>query len=77
MRVSCPGVQVLTGPAGEAVCADSLGAPVAWEVQPEFDVAQLEPEMLAGAFAAGFIICATGWAIGYGFRVLLSAITSR
>lgn len=74
MRVNCPGVTVATGSAGEALCLDSLGAPVAWEVQPEFDVSQLETEQLAGAFAAGFVIVGTAWAIGYGFRQVLRMI---
>lgn len=77
MRVSCPGAQVVTGAAGEAACVDALGAPVAWEVQPEFELSQLDAELLGGAFAAGFIVIGTGWVIGYGFRALLSAITSR
>ena len=77
MRVTCPGTQVLTGSAGEAICADSLGAPVAWEVQPEFDVSQLDVADLGGAFAAGFVVVATGWVIGYGFRAVLSAIRWR
>lgn len=74
MRISCPGAQVLTGSSGEAVCADALGAPVAWEVQPEFDVADLESDQLAGAFAAGFVLVATGWAIGRGFRYVLGML---
>lgn len=74
MRVSCPGTQVLTGTNGEPLCLDSVSAPVAWEIQPEFDVSQLEAEDLAGAYAAGFVIVGTAWAIGYGFRQVLRMI---
>lgn len=74
MRVSCPGVSVGTGSNGEPLCLDGLGAPVAWEVQPEFDVADLEVADLSGAFAAGFVIVGTAWAIGYGFRSVLRMI---
>lgn len=74
MRVTCPGVSVMTGASGEALCLDSLGAPVAWEVQPEFDISQLEADQLGGAFAAGFVIVATGWVIGRGFKFVLSML---
>lgn len=74
MRVNCPGFTVATGSAGEVRCLDSLGAPVAWEVQPEFDVSQLESEQLAGAYAAGFVLVGTAWAIGFGFRQVLRMI---
>lgn len=63
-----------TGAAGEALCLDSMGAPVAWEIQPEFDVSMLEADDLGGAFAAGFVIVGTAWAIGYGFRQVLRMI---
>lgn len=74
MRVTCPGTQVLTGSAGEPLCADSLGAPVAWEVVPEFEVSSLEADQLGAAFAAGFVIIGTGWAIGRGFKYVLSLL---
>lgn len=74
MRVSCPGFAVVTGAGGEALCVDALGAPVAWEAQPEFDVSQLEADQLSGAFAAGFVVVATAFVIGYGFRALLRTI---
>jgi len=74
VRVSCPGVTVLTGLGGEALCVDGLGAPVAWEIQPEFDVSMLDADDLAGAYAAGFVIVGTAWAIGWGFRAVLRMI---
>lgn len=74
MRLDCPGTEIQTGAAGEALCVDGLGAPVAWQAVEEFDVSQLEADQLAGAFAAGFVICATGWAIGRGFRYVLSML---
>lgn len=74
MRASCPGAAIVTGSAGEALCVDGLGAPVAWEVQPEFDVSQLETAELSGAFAAGFVVIATGWVIGRGFKYVLGML---
>ncbi|HTD72155.1 MAG TPA: hypothetical protein VK652_01410 [Steroidobacteraceae bacterium] len=74
MKATCPGFTISTGSSGELLCLDSLGAPVAWEVQPEFDVSQLESEDLAGAWAAGFVLVGTAWAIGYGFRSVLRMI---
>lgn len=63
-----------TGAGGEALCLDALGAPVAWEVQPEFDVSQLDPAELGQAFAAGFVLVGTGWAIGRGFKYVLALL---
>lgn len=74
MRVNCPGVEVVTLPNGEPSCQDALGAAVAWEVQPEFDVSQLDPAQLGQAFAAGFVLVGTGWAIGRGFKYVLSML---
>jgi hypothetical protein len=74
MRVTCPGAQVMTGAEGQALCLDSLGEPVAWEVVAEFEPSMLEAEDLAGAFAAGFIVVGTGWAIGRGFKYVLSLL---
>lgn len=39
-----------------------------------FDVSQLDPGELAGAFAAGFVLMGTFWAIGQGARHLLDMI---
>lgn len=74
MRVTCPGAQIMTGADGQALCLDGIGAPVAWEVQPEFEISQLEADQLGAAFAAGFVLVATGWAIGRGFRFVLSLL---
>lgn len=74
MRVMCPGSQIATGAAGEPLCLDALGAPVAWEAQPEFDVSQLEAADLGGAYAAGFVLIGTGWAIGRGFKYVLALL---
>ena len=59
-----------------AVAAD--GAPLCsglWELVPvpePFSVEQLDPAMMAAAFAAGFSILATCWLAGQLARVLLS-----
>lgn len=74
MRVSCPGFAVTTSLTGEPQCVDHLGATVAWEVQPEFEVSQLEPTQLGAAYAAGFVLVGTGWAIGRSFKAVLSML---
>lgn len=74
MRVTCPGSQIMTGAEGQALCLDGVGAPVAWEIQPEFDVSQLESSDLGGAYAAGFVLIGTGWAIGRGFKYVLGLL---
>jgi hypothetical protein len=39
-----------------------------------FDVSDLDPGMMSGAFACGFVIVATCWAIGKGARTVLSML---
>lgn len=74
MKIACPGVSVATGVNGEPLCLDSGGSPVAWEAVPEFEVSSLDIAQLSGAYAAGFVLIATGWAIGRGFKFVLSMI---
>jgi len=73
MQISCPGV-VVTDTNGAALCEDMVGAPLAWTTTPAFEISALDPLMLSGAFAAGFILVASGWAIGYGVKVVLSML---
>ncbi len=73
MSAVCPGV-IVTDASGVPACQDQLGAPLAWEQVVPFDVSQLDGDQLAGAFAAGFVIVGTAWAIGKGFQVLLSML---
>jgi hypothetical protein len=76
MRLECPAnVETLAG--GELACLDELGAPVAWEVEPSFDVSELDPAELGGAWAAGFVLVATALVIGKGFAAVLDAIRGR
>lgn len=70
---SCGGV-IVTDVNGVAYCEDMTGAPLAWEAVPEFDITELDPAIASAAFAAGFVIVGTAWAIGFGFRAILSMI---
>lgn len=73
MLLDCPAnVVTLTG--GELACQDSMGGAVAWLVQPSFEISDLDPELLAAAFAAGFVIVGTSWAIGKGAKIVLSML---
>lgn len=56
------------------MCQDMGGAPLAWTVTPAFSVDQLDPVIVSGAFAAGFVLVATGWALGYAARLVLSML---
>lgn len=47
---------------------------MAWVVVPDFDVADLDPVILGEAFAAGWLLVATGWAIGHGVKIVLSML---
>lgn len=73
MLLDCP-ANVVTLTNGEVACQDSGGGAVAWLVSPTFDLGQLDPEMMAAAFAAGFVIVGTAWAIGKGARIVLSML---
>lgn len=73
MTAICAGV-IVTDAAGVPACQDQLGAPLAWQQVPQFTASALEADQLAGAFAAGFVIVGTAWAIGKGFQILLSML---
>lgn len=53
-----------------------MGAPLAWEEIPEFDIADLDPVLGAEYFAAGFVIIGTCWVIGFSVRAILRVIRS-
>jgi hypothetical protein len=72
-QITCPG-EVVTTATGEARCQDMGGAPLAWTTSPAFSIEALDPLMMSGAFGAGFVLVASGWAIGYGCKVLLSML---
>lgn len=76
MRLECPHT-VVTLASGEAACQDGAGAPVAWLVEPSFDVSLLDTGELGGAWIAGFVVVATAMVIGKGFAALLDAIRGR
>lgn len=73
MSVECP-ANVSTLPDGSAACLDGSGAVVAWQVVPQFDVSQLDTMQAGEAFAAGFVIVGTCWAIGRAVRAVLEVI---
>ena len=73
MRIECPG-EVVTDANGAALCQDMNGQPLAWTSIPDFDVSQIDHVVAAGAFAAGFVVVASVWAIGRGARIVLSMI---
>ncbi|HMN45892.1 MAG TPA: hypothetical protein PKE27_15040 [Povalibacter sp.] len=72
-QATCPG-EIVTDTSGAALCQDMGGAPLAWTVSPAFSIDALDPLMLSGAFAAGFILVGTGWAIGYGAKTVLKML---
>lgn len=69
-QITCPGV-VVTDVSGVPVCQDMNGQPAAWTTTPAFSIEALDPLIVSGAFAAGFTLVATGWAIGYGVKIVL------
>lgn len=68
----CPGEVVDV--AGVAECHDDMGAPLPWESVPTFSIDQVDPTVATAAYAGGFVIVGTAWAIGWGARQLLSMI---
>lgn len=74
-RPRCPGV-IVTDVNGVPACEDTMGAPLAWEEIPEFDIADLDPVLGAEYFAAGFVIIGTCWVIGFSVRAILRVIRS-
>lgn len=73
MSVECP-ANVSTLADGSPACLDSSGAVVAWQAVPPFDVSQLDTVQAGEAFAAGFVIVGTCWAIGKAVGLILSVI---
>lgn len=73
MQANCPGV-VITDTAGVPRCEDGAGVALVWEPATPFDPTSIDPVVASKAFAAGFVIVGTCWAIGRGFRVLLNMI---
>lgn len=68
----CPGEVIDV--AGAPACVDEMMAPLAWESAPTFTIEEVDPAVATAAFAGGFVIVGTAWAIGYGARALLKAI---
>lgn len=60
--------------AGVAECHDDMGMLLAWESVATFTVDAIDPAVATSAFAGGFVIVGTAWAIGWGFRQVLKAI---
>ena len=68
----CPGEVVDV--AGVLECHDDMGALLAWESAPTFSIDAVDPAIASGAFAGGFVIVGTAWAIGRGVRAVLSVL---
>lgn len=60
--------------AGSPACVDDMGAPIAWESVPTFTVEAIDPAVASSAFAGGFVIVGSAWAIGWTCRQLLSMV---
>lgn len=73
IMIVCPG-QVETNSSGVALCKDMSGAPLAWAEQEAFELSNLDPALMSGAYAAGFVIIAMGWAISRGAQLVLSML---
>lgn len=73
MSIECP-ANVSTLSDGSPACLDAASAPVAWQVVPSFDISQLDTTQAGEAFAAGFVIVGTCWAIGKAVGLVLSVI---
>lgn len=71
MLGTCPGV-IVTGVAGEALCVDDLGAPLAW--QSHAYPFELDMGAAAEPFFAGFALMFTFWALGKGVAVVLRMV---
>lgn len=69
-QITCPG-EVVTDVSGVPVCQDMSGQPLAWTTTPAFSIDALDPVIASGAFAAGFVLVGTGWAIGHGVKIVL------
>lgn len=77
-RAYCTGpCEALPQPHAVWVCNNALDVCEQMTIHADgepFDVSDLDPAQLSAAFAAGFAIVGTAWAIGRGFRALLSMI---
>lgn len=69
----CPGV-IVTDAQGVPACEDMSGAPLAWIERPAFEIGDVDPAVAGQAFAAGFVLVASVWAIGWTVRALLGMI---
>lgn len=67
---SCPGTIGTEPVTGAATCTE------AWVAVEPFDIAQLDPEVAASAFAAGFVIIGIAFVTGWALRAVLKAINS-
>lgn len=68
----CPGEVVDV--AGAPACQDDMGAPLAWESAPTFTIEEVDPTVAGAAFAGGFVIVGTAWALGRGVRAVLGVL---
>lgn len=74
MQLDCPATVVTDPATGALLCQDGTGAAVAWVVTPSFDPTQIDPATASAAFAGGFVLVGTAWAIGWAVRAVLSPL---
>lgn len=60
--------------AGSPACVDEMMAPIPWESMPTFTASAIDPAVASSAFAGGFVIVGSAWAIGWAARALLRMI---
>jgi hypothetical protein len=73
ITAECPG-NVVTDMAGAPLCLDGSSAPLTWVSVPVFDITSLDTVQAGEAFAAGFVIIGTCWAIGKAIGLILSVV---
>lgn len=56
------------------MCLDASGNVVAWQAVPPFDISQLDTTQAGEAFAAGFVIVGTCWAIGKAVGLIMRVV---
>lgn len=74
MQLFCDGQIVYIGP--DPADLASYECSVGWSTRPttQFDVADLDPVLIAGAIGAGFFVLVPLWAAILGLRYLIRAI---
>jgi hypothetical protein len=72
--IQCTGT-VVTGSAGEAICVDGGGLPLAWEAW-DWSLVGLDPATASVAFGAGVFIALAFWVAASGIVLLVRSLGS-